>query len=258
MQLASLRKSMFVAAVVLALLPVLPSAPATDAAKDTTVPSPTEVVRDKLEQSIAGFNAPAEWTLKDALDYLGDHYHLTFVVDNRAFNNEGFKDVGGACIAPGEGWTLKDVKLKEVVRALLGKVQLPDVTYVIIGNTIVITTAEGAPYLWLHQLVTVDCQKEPMSAVLKKLAHETGTNLVLDPRAAKEAETAVTMQVHDVTLERAVSLVAEMADLKPLRLGNVLFLTTKASAVDMRADKERAALISPFPLPDMKKVQPMP
>jgi hypothetical protein len=44
-------------------------------------------------------------------------------------------------------------------------------------------------------------------------------------------------------------LMADMTGLKPLRVGNVLFVTTKENAIEMRDDPERTHVIGPCPLP---------
>jgi hypothetical protein len=44
--------------------------------------------------------------------------------------------------------------------------------------------------------------------------------------------------MEDVPLETAVRLVAEMAGLKPVKVGNVLFVTTKTLANEMRNDPD--------------------
>src|SRR5438105_4858356 len=72
----------------------------------------------------------------------------------------------------------------------------------------------------------------------QKLAKETATNLVIDPRMAKEAQATVSVELDEVPLESAVRLLAEMAGLKPVRLGNVLFVTSKTAAVSLRADPD--------------------
>src|SRR5438067_1399862 len=72
--------------------------------------------------------------------------------------------------------------------------------------------------------------------------------------AAKEAKMEVSLQMEDVPLETAVRLLSEMAGLKPVRVGNVLFVTTKANATEMRADPE---LTQPFQQrPGMEFMQP--
>jgi hypothetical protein len=77
-----------------------------------------------------------------------------------------------------------------------------------------------------------------LAAALKQLSRETATNLMLDTRVGKEAKTDVSLQMEDVPLETAVRLVSEMAGLKPVKVGNVLFVTTKTLANEMRNDPD--------------------
>src|SRR5262249_2067248 len=90
--------------------------------------------------------------------------------------------------------------------------------------------------------------KVQLGNALKKLAKETGTSLIVDSRVAKEAEAAITLQLDDVPLETAVRLMAESAGLKPVRVGNVLFVTNKANAKELKADQEQGGA-TPTPLP---------
>jgi hypothetical protein len=251
MLIASSHQRLLAVAVVSALVPVLLSAAPAETAKSKTVPSPADKVRDKLEQPVKMFHPVEQWTLKDSLEWLADRYALKFSVDSRAFETENIADVQATLIAANENWSLKDVKLKEVLRTILKKLPAgqSEATYVIVDDTIVITTNARAPYHWMRQLVNLDSEKEELAAALKKLARETGTNLALDPRAAKEAQTLVTLQMQDVALETVVSLLSEMAGLKPVRVDNTLFITSKANAKEMRADPERAHRIGPCPLP---------
>jgi hypothetical protein len=125
--------------------------------------------------------------------------------------------------------------VKDFLRILLKQIVISpsEATYVVVGEKVVITTKEHEPYRWVKQRVNVDCDKEELSSALKKLARETGTNLVIDARAKEEAKTIVTMQLQDVTLETAAILLAETTGLKPVRVGNVVFLTTKEHAKAM-------------------------
>jgi hypothetical protein len=239
-----------------------PTAAEPEAPKAPADPGPAEKVRDKLDQTVDSFKPVEQWTLKDALEWLADRYDLKFSVDVRAFETEKIADVRQSMIAAKDQWELKNAKLKEVVRTLLKHLPATTsgATYVIIDDTVVVTTAARAPYHWMRQPVSVDSEKEELSSVLRKLSRQTGVNLVFDVRAAKDPQTPVTMQVHDVPLETAVSLLSEMAGLKPVRVGNVLFITTKANAQEVRADPERAHLVGPCPLPadESKPTPPQP
>ena len=48
----------------------------------------------------------------------------------------------------------------------------------------------------------------------------------------------MSIQLEDVPLETAVRLLAEMAGLKPVRVGNVLFVTKKETANELRTDPD--------------------
>jgi hypothetical protein len=91
----------------------------------------------------------------------------------------------------------------------------------------------------MRQRVSVDLDRVELAGALSKLARDTATNVLLDSRfAGKEGKAEVTLQIEDVPLETAVRLISEMAGLKPVRIGNVLFVTTKARAAEMRADPD--------------------
>ena len=71
----------------------------------------------------------------------------------------------------------------------------------------------------------------------------------MDARAEKEAQGAVSLQLQDVPLETAVRLLAEMAGLKPVRVGNTLFVTRKELAAEMRNDPDFAPPPGPVVTP---------
>jgi hypothetical protein len=74
----------------------------------------------------------------------------------------------------------------------------------------------------------------PLSKALKEMSSKYGVSVVFDPKAVKSkaVENPVTLTVDDVPFEAAVRLMCEMAELKPARMGNVIYVTTEA-----RADK---------------------
>src|SRR2546423_9425791 len=103
---------------------------------------------------------------------------------------------------------LKDAKIRTALRSALNPYNL---SYAIIGDTVVITTEDMAVLRQMKQRVSVDYENVQLGTALKKLAKETGTSIVVDNRSTKEAEAAITLQLDDVPLETAVRLAAEMA-----------------------------------------------
>lgn len=98
------------------------------------------------------------------------------------------------------------------------------------------STEEGAAARHLRKRVGKDFDGVDLAAALKQVARDAGVNLALDPRAEKGAATKVSLRLEGVPPEAAVRLLSEMAGLKPVRFGNVLFVTTKATAAQMRPD----------------------
>ncbi len=137
---------------------------------------------------------------------------------------------------------LKDVKLRSALRSLLTPYNL---SFAIVDDAVVISSEDMAMYRQMRQRVNVDLDKVEFARALKQLARETATNLVVDARVSKDAQTPVSLQMEDVPLETAVRLMAEMVNLKPVRVGNALFVTSKANAAEMRADPDLAPMPQP-------------
>jgi hypothetical protein len=140
---------------------------------------------------------------------------------------------------------LKDVPLRSVLRDVLDPYGL---TYVVIGDTVVLTTDEMAMMRQLRQRVNVDMDKVELAGALRQVAHDAGVNVILDTRVDKDLTAKVTLQLEDVPLETAVRLLAEMANLKPVRVGNVLFVTSKENANELRQDPDLSQPQQPLPV----------
>ncbi len=219
-------------ALTLALTPVLGAA-APDA-QDKTV-SPAEKIKKQLDQNIT--LEVTEQPLNLALNQIREHTKINFVVDNFTLQQMG--------LVPEQmpvNIKLKDVKVRTCLRSVLSPYNLG---YAIIGDTVLISTDDMAMHRQMRQRVSVDLEKVDLGGALKQLSKETATNLMLDTRVGKEAKTEVSLQIEDVPLETAVRLVAEMAGLKPVKVGNVLFVTTKALANEMRNDPELGQPVQP-------------
>ncbi len=65
----------------------------------------------------------------------------------------------------------------------------------------------------------------------------------------------MTLQLEDVPLETAVRLMCEMVGLKPVRVGNVMFICSKAAAADLKTDPD---LVPPSPVPGFPGGPPPP
>jgi hypothetical protein len=252
---------------VLALISALAPAGQPDAPKTKPAPNKPDKVRDTLNKTVTLTDQQKNAaTLKDFLDVLEAEVKLNFEIDDRAFAAMGAANILATDYTKRQPPRAKDVKVKDLLRNLLTQISVaPDqATYVVVGDTVILTTERSAPYRLLKLRVDLDCDKEEISVVLKRLADKTGVSVVLDAHA-DEAKTPVTLQLNDVTLETAVILLAETVRLKAVRVGSAVFLTTKEHAMEMLApakvdpttgkpmapgDDSAPPVIGPVPLPD--------
>lgn len=195
---------------------------------------PAETMRKALEQTLAlEFN---EQPLNLAVAQLKEQTKLNFILDKVTLEQIG---IG---LEEPVSFKVPKVKLRNGLRMLLNQYNLG---YAILDDTIVITTADMAIRRQLGQPVNLDLQGTPLLSALKQLARETATNLVMDTKLIKESQTPVTMQLDDVPLDTAVRLMAEMAGVKSVRLGNVLYITTEARADKLRAEEAENHPVQP-------------
>lgn len=217
-----------------AFLSAAPAAPD----KDDKIVNPLEKLRKDLDKTIT--IKIEKQPLSVAIEMLHEKTRVNFVLDSLTIQQQlGFTPDQPP--SPVEV-DFKDVKVRNVLRAILAPYGL---SYAAISDTVIITTEDMAMLRQLRQRVNVDLSKVEFTSALKQLAKDTATNLILDARAEKDASAKMSLQLEDVPLETAVRLLAEMAGLKPVRVGNVLFVTKKETANELRADPDLVQPIQP-------------
>jgi len=216
---------------VLALLPVAALAAPASEGDAKKAESPVDKIRKALDQAID--LDMTDQSLNQAITQLREQTKLNIVLDRMTIVNMMGMDPEQSPVT----LKLQGVKVRSALRTMLSQHNL---SFAIVGDTILVTTEEMAMHRQMRQRVNVDLDKVQLSAALKQLSKETATNLTVDPRVAKDAQTAVSLQLEDVPLETAVRLMAEMAGLKPVRMGNVLFVTSKTNATELRNDPDLA------------------
>jgi hypothetical protein len=195
--------------------------------------TPAEKIRRALEQTVS-----LEITSKDPLGqivaHLRDKAKVPVSVDHaeltralHAVNRDSIETLDFP-------QKLERVKLGTAVRSVLRPYGL---TWVIADNHLIITGPEAAPKRQLRQTVTVDFNDVPLKSALAKLGRMTAVNVVIDSRLGSDNLNNVTLNIEDVTLETAARLVAEVAGLKAVPVGNVIFITTESRAAKIRAEQ---------------------
>ena len=168
-------------------------------------------------------------TLVEVVADIRDRAKIAVTLDP-ALNKAGVDlDQGDITVA------LKRVKFRDGLKAALAPYGL---RFGLTRDGLFVSTEEGVIGRQLRQRVDVDCDGAPFATAAKQLADSTGVNVVLDPRLKDKANAAVTLKLDDVPLETAVRLLAEVADLRAVRMNNVLFVTTPERADKLRPDAD--------------------
>ncbi|MBX9583999.1 MAG: hypothetical protein K2X87_27175 [Gemmataceae bacterium] len=204
------------------------------AAADPAAPDPLAATRRVLD--VPGDFAYDNVSLAGVIADLRDRAKLPIALDS-ALAQSGI-DPNGVMVT---GVNLKGVKLRDGLRAVLEPFNL---RFGVVRDGLFVSTEDGLTARQLRQRVDVDGEAAPFAATVRKLAAGTGANVVLDPRLKDRADAPVALKLDDVPLETAVRLLAEVADLRAVRLNNVLFVTTPERAARLRPDAD-----GPVPAP---------
>jgi RNA polymerase sigma factor (sigma-70 family) len=196
---------------------------------------------DRLADTVQfdGYDDP-RFTLQDALDHLADRYDLAFQVDEASFSKE--EDLKGRsvlaepiCATPLP--KMPKSSLDTVLRKILSRLPVKSgSTFIVRRDFIEITTVAKAKREAFRDwsvdapLVNAVFDKRPLSEAVEELIASSGVNLVIDTRIEEKAKTAVTATLTNVPLDSAIRVLADMADLQPAFLDNVIYLTTKEKA----------------------------
>ncbi len=220
------------------------AAPATAApaapAKESNEAIAAKEMRERLSKPVTLENGiQANTSLREALEFISDRYDVTILVDTQAFKAEGIDAIEEMPVRLPK---MVGVKLSTVLRLLLAQI---NATYLIRSQHIEITTLKRArPEFWtgternLAPTVNVEFEKCPLHEALQELSDSSGISIVVDGRAGDKAKNSVTATLNNVPIDTAVLILADMADLRPVALDNVLYVTTKENAEFLRARQE--------------------
>src|SRR5260370_34642295 len=210
------------AVALLALVPAaLNAAPAAeDKAKSE---SAAEKVRKALDQKI---DLDVAGSVVAAVEQFKEKAKVNVVVDATFLAQNGI-DVNNAQVTVKQ----EGVKARSALGSILGQHHLG---YAVLGDTGILTTEDMAMHRQFKQKVNLDLDKEELEKALKDLSKETAVQVLIDKKIAKEAATLVTLQLEDIPFETAIRLLCEQAAVKPVRMGNVLYITSPANAKELR------------------------
>jgi hypothetical protein len=238
-----------------------------------TGPKTAQQVRQLLRQP-AGLDRPIEnIPLKDVLELLSDKFNVTIRIDLEALRRYRVEQPFQLYDQPVRLPVVRGLTLGEVLHDVLAQVRLDGggpVTFLVKGSQIVIVPPYMVPFTRTvggklgeqpllnpdvieeqiqGDVVAVEYQGIPLADALRELADSTGTNIVLDPRHKELGKTPVTATMQNVRLYTALKVLADMAELQPVVIGNVYYLTSPANAERLEVKEwpqpEPADLVNP-------------
>jgi hypothetical protein len=214
------------AAFVLAPGALLAAPAAEDKARSET---PAERICKALDQKI---DFDVAGSITNAIEQFKEKAKVNVVVDQNFLLQNGI-DVNNIQVTA----KLDGAKARSALRAILSPNHLG---YAVIGDSIIVTTEDMALHRQFKQNVNLDLDKVELEKALKDLSKETAVQVLVDKKIAKDAATQVSLQLDDVPLDTAVRLLCEQAGVKPVRMGNVLYITSPANAKELRTEPDLA------------------
>jgi hypothetical protein len=175
-------------------------------------------------------------TIAEALNHFREKTGVPINIDPVALMNQmpmppgGGEPIGGQFVIKG-----KDEKASQILRRTLSAHRL---AYVIIDDAVLVTSEDTAVMRQMRQRVSVDLDEVPLKKAARELAKNHGINLVIDPKVMKQAEAPVSLQLENTGIETTLRLLAELASLKAVRMGNVMFITSEEKAKKIHAEEQ--------------------
>ncbi len=201
--------------------------PPPDAGKPTPPTSPISQWRKALDQK--GDFVLQNVSLKEAIENIGRQAKIPVEIDLSVAN------FGLDVISPIINLEMRDVTVKKALDKLLTPFNLH---YALLPQGLIVSSEEGVTARQLRQRVQVSFEQLVLSEIVDHLVQSTGANLVLDPRLPTPSRRISLRLPQEMPLEQAVRLVAELSDLRVVRLGNTLIITTPERAERLRTDAD--------------------
>lgn len=142
---------------------------------------------------------------------------------------------------------LNQMPLRDALRVFLEHYGLG---YVASDDALIIATATKAQRLQREQLASIRIDNLSLSKAVEELADRFAIELTVDARAAQDVKAPISMNARQISLEDAVHLLADSANLKAAPLGNGWILTTAEKAKDWQArakGREKGATVTLAP-----------
>jgi hypothetical protein len=211
----------------------------------------TPDIQKKLSEPIK-FELAVDTTLDKALDELLTRNGIPWSVNDAAFGPDNKDIVKKTTVEKFEERAY--ATSASILQGLLEKIPNDSgktaPTFVLRTGHVEITTRDAVAREFcpgrldsrLPSLAYAAFKQTPLPEALADLAHRTGTTVILDPKLVGAAQSKVTAELLGVPIDTALQVVADMADLKLVRLENVYYVTSRENAEILHKDWSRRRL----------------
>jgi RNA polymerase sigma factor (sigma-70 family) len=221
-----------------------PTLPKPDSAVPGSAQAPEHLtsarqIREALQVRTDKFQSGLDpLALEEHLNFISKAFGVTFIIDEQAFR---FGNDQGSGIGK---WEVRlpsspGVSLCTVLSQLLRQLPVP-ATYVVRGDHISILPEEKVRNGdLLQESINYQAREgQTLEEALRQLADQHGVTILLDARVKQLGQTKIDGTLHNVSLTVAVRLLAEMADLKAVTVGNALFVTSPENAFALQQEED--------------------
>jgi hypothetical protein len=182
-------------------------------------------------------------SLKEALGCLMEKYalkgkELPIVVDQAAFKEENPEGAGVYDTQVQFQPFPVRMRTSMVLDLMLSKIDPPNGTYLIRDGVVLVTTKKRASVRHLLEAkVLAEFHNTPFSEAMEELSAMTGASIVLDMRLGDKLKTPVSASLkNDVSLESALRMLTDMADLKLVCLPAGIYVTHPFNAQNLERE----------------------
>lgn len=174
--------------------------------------------------------------LKDAIQIMEQNGFPRIVIHHQTFKDEN-AEVGDISESPvrfpaGKGGLTR----AKTLRLILEQVPTGNANFLVLPGYILVTTNDS-----MHphgQFVRgVGFSRQPLDEALLELSEQSGISIVLDPRVGDKAKTPITARFPaETNVAQATRILADMADLKAVRVDAIMYVTTRSNMTAFPAE----------------------
>jgi hypothetical protein len=199
----------------------------------------TQEALTMLDMLIETKGVQTDTTLRELIDTLRERFatqgkELPLIINAGAFAPE---ETGGDPSSLGNTRIKlpplpRQMQLASALRLALAQSASPQMTF-LIRNGIIEIVSEGAAKTasLLQTRVVGNFSRTPFDEIIEDLSNQTGATIAIDNRAADKAKTPISITLrNEVSLEAALRILSETAELKLVIMPAGLFITTPSHA----------------------------